>query len=55
MAQAFNRSTQEAEVDRPVWEFKASLVHKVNSRTARASYRETLSPKAKTKKNLRLF
>jgi hypothetical protein len=46
---AFNFSTQEAEVGRSL-EFKASLLYRVNSRTAKATQR---NPFSKRKKKVR--
>jgi hypothetical protein len=48
VAHAFNPSTREAEAG--ISEFKASLVYRVSSRTARATHRETLSRKTKQNK-----
>jgi hypothetical protein len=45
VAHAFNPSTQEAEAG----EFKASLVYRVSSRTARATQRNPVSKKTKKK------
>jgi hypothetical protein len=48
VAHAFNPSTQEAEAGG--FEFKASLVYKVSSRTARATQRNPVSKKQKRKR-----
>jgi hypothetical protein len=47
LTQAFNTSTREAEAGRS--EFKASLVYRASSRTARATQRKAISEKNKTK------
>jgi hypothetical protein len=47
VAHTFNPSTQEAEAGR--FEFEASLVYKVSSRTARAIQRNPTLKKQKTK------
>jgi hypothetical protein len=49
VAHAFNPSTWEAEAGR-ISEFKARLVYKVSSRTARATQRNSVSKNKKTKK-----
>jgi hypothetical protein len=45
VADAFNPSTREAEAGRRISEFKASLVYRVSSRTARATQRNPVSKK----------
>jgi hypothetical protein len=45
VAHAFNPSTWEADRGRRMSEFKASLVYKVSSRTARATQRNPVSKK----------
>jgi hypothetical protein len=52
MAHAFNPSTREAkaEAEASISEFKASLVYKVSSKTARATQRNPVS-KNNTKQN----
>jgi hypothetical protein len=47
VAHAFNLSTQEAEAGR--FEFEASLVYRVSSRTARATQRNPVSKSKKIK------
>jgi hypothetical protein len=47
VAHAFNPSTWEVEEDRSL-EFEASLVYKVNSRTARAMQRNPVSGRRET-------
>ena len=51
VAHAFNPSTWEAEADRS--EFKAILVYRVSSRTARATLRNPVSTKQKKKERKR--
>jgi hypothetical protein len=52
VAHAFNPSTREAEAEaRRISEFEASLVYKVNSRTARAIQRNPVSKTKQNKKN----
>jgi hypothetical protein len=51
----FNPSTREAEAGRSLSEFKASLVYRVSSRTARATQRNPVSTnKQKTEKYILL-
>jgi hypothetical protein len=49
VAQSYNPSTQEAEAGR-VSEFEASLVYRVSSKTARATQRNPVLKKNKTKR-----
>jgi hypothetical protein len=49
MAYTFNPNTWEAQAGGSL--FKASLVYRVNSRTARATQRNPVSKKKKNKKN----
>jgi hypothetical protein len=49
VAHAFNLSTQKAERGRQISEFEASLVYRVSSRTARATQRNPVPKKPKTK------
>jgi hypothetical protein len=51
VAHAFNPSTWEAERGRRISEFKAILVYKVSSRTARATQRNPVSKNKKQKQN----